>query len=517
MAFSNEEVAAWLGSQPNLSDQQILSAMQQYGVSPAQMAEVTGLGLDAVNSRVEGVVNDVYGNQFGRAASAADIANAWDFLNGGGQVDQGIRNLNNTQEGYNYDTQDIIAAYRQATGLNPTQEQYVAAMATLGLDNFDRSTLGGGKNTVANVAALESDPYAGRYAGYNPYDLPADAVNVSTNILGDKVQYTNPVTQRPAVASFENGQLVVREGQDTMTGGEAAAAVGLAMATGGMSQADYSQLQADLKSAKSMDDVYSAFSAPQAVVTLDPQFGAQTGVGKTAAQAQANGAGMDALIAQLGLQNGGNLPSNASISGAARDAGVPYQFDQSLYDAIYGGQVASTPADVITKQNFPFKSLEIQGGVEQFATPTRTPYETDNSGSTYGGWKDRQTFGASDGQLMGAGNADYNSSLIKSLRQSSLTPFSSNNGVLMAPNMGASSINSTQPSTPSGGAFNPQVLNPRAASDQEVADWNAYSAYRTNALNAKTPILSMSEWLAGGKSDGKAPAAPAAPVYDGGF
>ena len=134
--------------------------------------------------------------------------------------------------------------------------------------------------------------------------------------------------------------------------------------------------------------------------------------------------------------------------------------------------------------------------------------QTDKSGTTYGGWKDRQTFGASDNQLMGAGNANYNSSLIKSLRQSSLTPFSTNTGVLMAPNQGASTNSLTPSMEQSGGAFNPQVLNPRAASDQEVADWNAYSAYRTNALNAKTPILSMSEWLAGGKSDWKAPIAP---------
>ena len=131
-----------------------------------------------------------------------------------------------------------------------------------------------------------------------------------------------------------------------------------------------------------------------------------------------------------------------------------------------------------------------------------------------GGWNARQAVGGANGALMGAGNADYHSSLIKSLRQNSLTPFSTNTGVLMAPNMGASSGgNWTQPPGSSGGAFNPQVINPRAASDQEVADWNAYSAYRTNALNAKTPILSMSEWLAGGKSDGKAPIAPPA-EYD---
>lgn len=110
--------------------------------------------------------------------------------------------------------------------------------------------------------------------------------------------------------------------------------------------------------------------------------------------------------------------------------------------------------------------------------------------------------GAAGDEMLGAGNADYHSELLKSLRQSSITPVSNNAGVQFMQNRGASSANST----PTGNqtlAFNPQVLNPRAATPQEVADWNAYSAYRTNALNSKTPVLSMAEWLTKGKSDGK--------------
>ena len=133
-------------------------------------------------------------------------------------------------------------------------------------------------------------------------------------------------------------------------------------------------------------------------------------------------------------------------------------------------------------------------------------------------WSARQAFGDADNSLMGAGNANYNSSLIKSLRQSSLTPYSTNTGVLMAPNQGASTSSAAAPSMDQmGGAFNPQVLNPRAASNQEVSDWNAYSTYRTNALNAKTPVLSMAEWLAGGKKDGtqktETTTTPTTPVY----
>lgn len=117
-------------------------------------------------------------------------------------------------------------------------------------------------------------------------------------------------------------------------------------------------------------------------------------------------------------------------------------------------------------------------------------------------WNARQAVGAADGSLMGAGNANYNSSLIKSLRQSSLTPFSTNTGVLMAPNQGASTSSLALSMDQMGGAFNPQVLNPRAASDQEVKDWNEYNTYRMNSLKSPYPVLSMDEWMEQNKNNG---------------
>jgi len=139
-------------------------------------------------------------------------------------------------------------------------------------------------------------------------------------------------------------------------------------------------------------------------------------------------------------------------------------------------------------------------------------------GTYGGGWNGRQAVGAADGSMMGAGDANYHSSLIRSLRQNSMTPFSTNAGVLMAPNQGSTSSNWTPPINGGGGAFNPQVLNSRVASPQEIADWNAYSTYRTNSLNSKTPIVSFAEWLAGGKVDGtkQDPTTPTVtdPVYD---
>lgn len=115
--------------------------------------------------------------------------------------------------------------------------------------------------------------------------------------------------------------------------------------------------------------------------------------------------------------------------------------------------------------------------------------------------------GAADGQMLGAGNADYHSSLIKSLRQNSMTPFSSNQGVQILPGQGATTSNWKPPVTTGNSAFNPTPFSPRVASEQEISDWNAYSDFRQNALRSQQPLMSFAEWLAGGKSDGKQQAA----------
>ena len=232
------------------------------------------------------------------------------------------------------------------------------------------------------------------------------------------------------------------------------------------------------------------------------------------------------------------LANNGSFSLQDVDPGFLEEASKTIMDQGYGNlatlREADVPLTVAARSKFDFTdqqlkdmSIPYEGFLQapkKAATGSLTgatnnttgqltaggqAMDTSGGGSSGGNWNARQAVGASDGALMGAGNADYNSSLIRSLRQSSLTPFSTNTGVLMAPNQGASTSSLAPSMDQRGGAFNPQVLNPRAASDQEVSDWNAYSTYRTNALNAKTPILSMAEWLAGGKSDGKAPATQA--------
>jgi len=498
MAFTDEQIFNWLQSNPS-DDLATLSAMQEFGVSPEQIARVTGLSADDVNARIEDVIGSAYTGQYGREATDAEIANAWTYLNQGGLVDPGIANINRTEEGYNYDTQDIIAAYRQAYGRNPTQEEYVAAMATLGIDQFDRESLvGAGNFTSAQLNALEADPYAGRYAGYNPYEVnPENFPNVSTNVLGDYVQFISPVTQRPAIASFENGQLVVRDGQDVFTGAQANAAIALASAAGLLTNEEYEDIYNQLDKAKSIEDVYRAFSTPQAFAAFDPVFGAQTGAGRTLSEAQANSQQMNALIAALGLQNGGVMPGNPQISDAARANGIPYQFDSRLYEQLYGQMKPYTSKDVITPDNFQSKLPGIIGGA-QLGRQTGL-----NIGAGSGGGKLQNlgVFGAAGNQMTGSGNADYQSSLIETLRDSNTERVSNNAGVTMygyAPGGSNASMLNLGGNTQGGpSAFNPGIQTIAPASQQDITDSNAYNAYRISAIkDPNAEVLGFEEWLA---------------------
>lgn len=462
MAVSDAEVKAWLDSQP-VNDLATVRAMQEYGVSPEQIARVTMIPLSDVNSRIEGVVNNVYNDQFGRAASAAEIANAWDFLNQGGQVDTGIRNLNNTQDAYNYDTNDIVAAYREAFGRNPTQEEYVGAMATLGINKFDRSSLGdSGKYTAATVAALESDPYAGRYAGFNPYQLPSDAVNVSTNKLGDQVQYISPITQRPVVASFKDGELQLAQGLDALTPQQIQAAIGLASATGGLTPDALKTMTDQIGNAKTVDDLYAAFSAPQAVASLG-DGGVQTGVGQTAGEAAARGFG--------------GVDMSALYKALYKDA-APAKFSD----------VMQTPRQLqpTTKQNI-LNSMQLgaQSGLD-----LQSSLQDSSKLRNFG------TFGASDGERLGAGNADYQSDLIRNLREADNQIKSANTGVTKYGYLGDGTAGMQDFNLNSGGAFSPNIFNQESASPDDVKNWNAYNSYKIDTLRSQQPMMSYQDWLA---------------------
>jgi len=53
MSVSNEQINQWLQTNAGATDATIATAMNQYGVTPAQMAQATGLGQDVVQSRYD--------------------------------------------------------------------------------------------------------------------------------------------------------------------------------------------------------------------------------------------------------------------------------------------------------------------------------------------------------------------------------------------------------------------------------------------------------------------------------
>lgn len=438
---------------------QVIADAARYGVSADQVARATGFAPEQVmnygqetsgttlltqDQAMEAAINNAYIQQLGRAPTEQEVSDSKNYLAAGGTSQTGMQALTRTTEGYNYDTQDITAAYRQALGRNPTQEEFVGAMSNLGIGTFDRSTLGGQQAAeAAYIAALEADPYGGRYANVNPYvteygnvsdavkdqiaavgqqglgdneyraavadiartnnltlkdlanvygnqisvedlaalaaqsgitDIPTDIVNVSQDALGNYVQYTNPVTQRPVTVTVgDNGELVYAEGKDVLRGEQAVNAMGMALQTGALTQTEYNTMMNKLQSLgenATFDQIYGLLSEPQAVAALDPTYGFQLGVGKTLAEAQANSAGIQELVNELGQTTGGYIPSNLSVGALATERGLPFQFTQDLYNQTY--QFPTQVTQPSTPQQFigdlPMVNQMLFGGENQLAT-----------------------------------------------------------------------------------------------------------------------------------------------------
>lgn len=120
------------------------------------------------------------------------------------------------------------------------------------------------------------------------------------------------------------------------------------------------------------------------------------------------------------------------------------------------------------------------------------------------------TFGASGNERMSAGNGEYSSDLIQALRTASPQTLSSNQGFTKYGNQSTpTSVSSVTNQQNKSFAFNPEALGQEVASADDVLNWDSYNTYRTNSLNAKSPYISFSEWLIGGKPDGKAVEQPA--------
>jgi hypothetical protein len=303
----------------NYDVQDITSAFRQvYGRNPTQEEFVTtaaGLGLDRVNRNVlqfdnyqDALVNEFLQNELRTNPNNPDAAYQNTIRNA---LSQGI-------------TVDQLS---RSTGFGVDQIQNYASANQLGnLQTYEALRAANPFRTSATVAALESDPYGGRFATVNPYT--SEGINLSQTRAGDFIQYTSPITQQPLTVRFENGQLTVREGENVIVGDNATQTIARSFAAGTLTQPEYDQMVRDLRGARSMTEVYDAFAKPQAQVVLDPTYGFQTGQGKTLAEAQQNAVPIQNLLNQVNL---GVMPGVSVIQELARAQGVPYVYTPEMF------------------------------------------------------------------------------------------------------------------------------------------------------------------------------------------
>jgi hypothetical protein len=123
--YSAADIQGYLGANPGMSDVQIASAMNQFGVTPAQMAAATGLSLGDVQGRFDTAQRDISGiqNLFQSAYPTATAANISDYMNQPGMAanvraalqDPSMQALYGTSEGGTPFTADA-SLYQLQTG-----------------------------------------------------------------------------------------------------------------------------------------------------------------------------------------------------------------------------------------------------------------------------------------------------------------------------------------------------------------------------------------------------------------
>ena len=266
------------------------------------------------------------------------------------------------------------AAYRQALGRNPeqggiqfwlskaqsegltSQELQDAIRAAAIVEQQQRDITA--PFTNMQLAALEADPYGGRYNTRSIYDVIGNPENVSY-INGRAVQFAAPVTQQMVVSNFGQGGYTATAGTDVLNNPAVYAAIDRALASGTMTTNDVNTLVNDLKGVKTNTDLYAALNKPQGQVVIDALRGQQTGEAKTLAEAQAEALQRQAV---LDATNQGYYQSNLQLADAYKAAGLDYPFTQQAYQ---GYDTGVTKDMVVNPQNFNQKVNELLRGMDQ--------------------------------------------------------------------------------------------------------------------------------------------------------
>ena len=163
MAVTNEQILSFLTANPDLTDAQIVAAMEQYGVSPAQMAQAVGLKEGEVAARVAATVppgqsvtlgDTIIQPQYSVTGSGEDqqvggIENVYTYKVGENQVGGGYNQYSGTGELQRAGTQQEV---------NATKDFLTAALggAALfgGLGGGLQGLFGGGAGTAGAAGTV---------------------------------------------------------------------------------------------------------------------------------------------------------------------------------------------------------------------------------------------------------------------------------------------------------------------------------------------------------------------------
>jgi hypothetical protein len=163
MAVTNEQILSFLTANPDLTDSQIVAAMEQYGVSPAQMAQAVGLPEGEVASRVAATVPP------GQSITLGDTIVQPQYQVIGSGEDQQVGGLENVYT-YKVGENQVGGAYNQYSGTGELQRTGTQQKVDSGLKEFAlgsallfgglgggfESLFGGGAPTVGTTGLTEA-------------------------------------------------------------------------------------------------------------------------------------------------------------------------------------------------------------------------------------------------------------------------------------------------------------------------------------------------------------------------
>jgi hypothetical protein len=374
----------------------------------------------------EETVRRIFAEQLGRAPEQAALN--WYV----GELAKGVtpqrisEEIDRTVEGFNYDTQNIVSAYRKAFGRDPDQAGYQFYMGQEDQNLMNTVQIadlikGGARGTDVQALkdnpqgflqmtgeALRADPFSGMYAVDDPYlfsqarlDAAKDTPNVSQTAAGQYVQFVSPITQRPMFSGYTNdGQYRVYAGNDVLQPERVRQTVNLATQSGALSQADANRILEAISTPEKYRQItgnkdpqantlYALLADPKATVVLDA-LGVQIGEDADAAIAMDEKKARQDVVDRIREETGQDVnPSTIRQEQVAQQMNVRFPFTQDnlTKDPLTGKPIRTfmTKADV-ENNLFTYLNIPTDKTIKNVFTQGLGTYDpTKPSGLTPGG------------------------------------------------------------------------------------------------------------------------------------